>query len=240
VVRRPDAIAIVPARGGSKGVPGKNVREVGGKPLVSWSLEYGLAELGPDRVLLSSESLTILELGHRLHPGAILIGRPTYLATDEAPTDPVLLHALDFYERDHAAPRFVVLLQPTVPFRAPGMIGRCIDLMETGGFDSALTAVHARPHFVWHYDPETGTWRCNAEPLNARPRRQSLLPSQHRFIEDGAIYVTRTDVLRATRCRLGGRVVLVSHEVEGVDVDTEADLRRAEILLESQRKAEAP
>src|SRR5205085_8952040 len=126
LLTRPSYLGIVPARGGSKGIPRKNMVELGGKPLVQHSIEAGLGSSRLDLLLLSSEDREILELAMEL--GCAVVERPSALARDEAATIDVVIHALDHAEGDHGLrPDAVVLLQPTSPFRTAADIDGAID-----------------------------------------------------------------------------------------------------------------
>lgn len=221
-------LAVIPARGGSRGVVRKNLRLVVGKPLVLWSVEAALAALNVDEVIVSSDDPAILAAAAR--PGVTTLPRPAELATDTATTDSVLLHAI---ANAAQRPDLVVLLQPTVPVRAQGLVDACIGrLLETGA-DSLLTGNAA--HFVW--------WRENGNQERAadgaprwrsqcprRPRRQDMEARELMWNEDGSVYVTRTEMLEQTGQRLGGRME-VYETARTVDIDTEADLAVADAML---------
>jgi N-acylneuraminate cytidylyltransferase len=201
---------------------------------VGWSVLAGLEARLVDDVVVSSDDQEILEEAIRC--GARPLPRPAELATDEASTDAVLVHAMSVMGWHHD---LVVLLQPTVPVRAPGLVDGCIRrIVETGG-DSLLTAY--RLHFVWRRDYRT---RHNGEPASEaapwiqancrglRIPRQQFAESDYRFHEDGSVYVTRARLLAEQRVRLGGKVEIYEAE-RSVDIDTEADLCVASSLLTS-------
>lgn len=223
-------VAIIPARGGSKGVPRKNLRRIAGRSLVGWSVLHGLEAELVDDVVVSSDDQEILAEAVRC--GAKPLVRPDELATDEASTDSVLWHAMNMLGWKHD---LVVLLQPTVPVRAAGLVDSCIRRLVEVGADSLFTA--RALHFVWHR-------RCRANhagvlvpgPLKqencsgARIRRQEFNVADHRWQEDGSVFVSRAKLLADTRARLGGTIELFPSPPT-VDIDTEQDLRIAEALL---------
>ena len=226
-------LGLIPARGGSKGIPRKNVRDLGGRPLLAWTAEAALAARRLSRVVLSTDDPEIAEVGRRFGLEVPFL-RPAELARDETPTLPVVRHAL--VELEKAGGRFdaVCLLQPTSPFRRPEDIDGCIELLESAGLDAVVSVLPVppehNPHWVYFRGEDfllrlaTG----EAEPI---PRRQELPPAFHR---DGAVYVTRRDVLVEGDSlygrRLGGYVV----EMRSMNLDTPADWERAERLLEAR------
>lgn len=230
-------LAVIPARGGSKGVPRKNLRMVGGRPLIAWSIEAALEARLVDAVVVSSDDPEILEVAR--YCGAKTLERPAELATDEAATDPVLVHVVrDFrtwwwwYQR----PELAVLLQPTVPVRRAGLVDDCIrHLVETHA-DSLLTGYPL--HFCWWREDEYSTgagpdpvrWRSQCP---RRPRRQDMTSRELMWHEDGSVYVTRTELLMGTGARLGGRMEVFETE-KTVDIDDDRDLAVAEALLAYQ------
>src|SRR4051794_14646197 len=124
-------LVVIPARGGSKGIPGKNLRNLGGKPLVAWSIEQALAASAPLRVVISTDSEEIASVA-RDYGAEVPYLRPAELATDESPTEPTLLHALE-NTPDAADIAAVMLLQPTSPLRRSGSIDLALELFERTG-----------------------------------------------------------------------------------------------------------
>lgn len=237
-------LALIPARGGSKGVPRKNLRMLAGRPLIAWSIEAACAgcrqvPVAEVRVVVSTEDEEIALVAGQW--GAEVIMRPTELATDEAATDPVLVHAVGVLKAEGWRPDVVVLLQPTVPVREPGLVARCIEVLRSRWADCVLTVNVA--HFVWwretpayRYDngkpggsgrPETPAWRSQCP---RRPRRQDMEARELMWLEDGSVYVTRTELLEQTGARLGGHQEAVE-TARTVDIDTEEDFAVAEALM---------
>ncbi len=219
-------LALIPARGGSKGIRRKNLVPIAGKPLIVWTIEQALAVPGLD-VAVSTEDEEIAEVSRRA--GARIIERPAVLAQDTTPTEPVVLHALDMTEFSGASVEAVLLLQATSPVRRAGTLARAVSEMSRRGLDS-LVGVVEQPPFLWSLD-EDGLAHPAYDHLR-RPRRQDLTPTARRYRETGSLYVTKTEIYRRYGNRLGGRIGLfVMDEVEGVDIDTLSDLAHAERLL---------
>lgn len=223
-------LGIVPARGGSKGIPGKNVRLLGGKPLLAWTAEAALAARRLSRVVLTTDDEGIAEVGRACGLEVPFL-RPAELARDETPTLPVIRHAVAELER--AGERFdaVCLLQLTSPFRRPGDIDACIDLLQSAGLDAVVSVLPVppehNPHWVYFQDAE-GLLRLATGEERPIPRRQELPPAFHR---DGSVYVTRRGVLMEGNSlygrRLGGYLVTSRN----VNLDTPEDWERAERLV---------
>lgn len=141
------AAAVIPARGGSKGIPRKNLVPLFGKPLLLWTIEAAQASKILGAILVSTDDEEIAAVASRA--GAEVIERPAELATDEAPTDPVILHAIDHSRYD---PEYVVLLQPTSPLRPRRIVDNCLNEIRVRGALSLFTGCRSH-HFVWHRAP---------------------------------------------------------------------------------------
>ncbi len=227
-------LGLIPARGGSKGIPGKNVRLLGGRPLLAWTAEAALASRRLSRVVLSTDGEEIAEAGRRCGL-EVPFFRPAELARDDTPTLPVVRHAVAELER--AGDRFdaVCLLQPTSPFRSAGDIDGCIALLEERELDAVVSVLPVppehNPHWVYFQDGEDLLRLATGEEQPI-PRRQELPPAFHR---DGSVYVTRRDVVMAGSLygrRLGGYVM--PDAGRSVNLDTPADWERAERLILSE------
>ena len=140
-------IAIVLARGGSKGIPRKNVLDFCGKPLVAWSILQAQETPEIDKVYLSSDSAEILNVGKDY--GAILIDRPEEFATDEASSESAVKHALSTLENQ---PEIVVMLEPTAPLRMPGDLSNAINKFKEEKWDSGFSGAELEDFLIWKRD----------------------------------------------------------------------------------------
>ncbi|WP_394812970.1 cytidylyltransferase domain-containing protein [Streptomyces boetiae] len=217
-------LAVIPARGGSKGVPGKNLAPVGDAPLISRTVRACRAARLLTSVVVSTDDPGIATAAHAA--GAEVIERPDTLSGDTATSEAAVLHALDIYEQRHGVTVDVVLLvQCTSPFltreELDGVAAAVLD-----GADSALTAAPFHG-FVWRETPEAGGQGVNHDKAY-RPRRQDR-PQE--LLETGAAYAMRAAGFRAERHRFFGRTELVRTDPARVlEIDDPHDLARARAL----------
>ena len=226
IVPKAGTVAVIPARGGSKEIKGKNLVDFAGRPLVSWSIEAVASSGQQMRALVTTDSVEIAQVAQA--SGAEVVVRPVSLARDTSPTEPALLHALDFIEASDDD--VMVLLQPTSPIRLAGTLDAALELFHVSGCDSLVGVVEESP-FFW------------GGPLNdahakydiwKRPRRQDLAAENMRFRETGSIYICSVGGLRRHQNRLHGRVTLmVMDPLEGIDIDTQYDLQAARAVAET-------
>jgi N-acylneuraminate cytidylyltransferase len=204
-------LAVIPARGGSKGIPRKNIKMIAGKPLIAWSIEAVKKSHLVDRVVVSTEDDEIARVARRY--GAEVINRPVKLATDKATTLSVLQHVLT--QIPAAA---VVLLQPTSPIRSEGLIDQCVRKFQKTKVDNLGTG------FICKF-MEYGSYV---------QRRQDL---KGFFYDDGNVYVIKSDLIKSGKLHGKKRgTVLISRE-ENVEIDEEFDFWLAEQILLKRKRA---
>lgn len=220
------ALAVIPARGGSKGLPGKNILPIAGLPLIAWSIRQALEVPAIGRVVVSTDSDEIAAVA-RAHGAEVPFRRPAELAGDAAPTEPVLRHALDWYVGNGFAATSVVLLQPTSPLRLPGTLAAALARFEREAADSLL-GVCENHHFFWR---DRAAPKALYDHQN-RPRRQDIADADRWYRENGSIYVTAAEAFRTAGNRLCGRIAMhVMREEEGFEIDSRADFVVVEALL---------
>jgi CMP-N,N'-diacetyllegionaminic acid synthase len=219
-------LCVIPVRGGSKGIPGKNSKLIANKPLVTWTIEQALRARPAMDVLVSTDDDKLAQIA--LAAGAqVPFMRPIELAQDTTATEPVIQHAIDFQTQAGLRPDAVMLLQATSPVRFAGTIDRAIKQFQTEQLDS-LVGVVAQTPFLWQQNPEVFAHY----EVQARPRRQDLTPEQMFYRETGSLYITKTEVFEQNQNRIGGKTgIFIMDEAEGTDIDTETDLLIAEQLL---------
>ncbi|MEV5442372.1 acylneuraminate cytidylyltransferase [Streptomyces sp. NPDC052644] len=225
-------LAVIPARGGSKGVPGKNLAPVGGVPLVARAVRACRAARRVTHVAVSTDDPDIAAVA--AGAGAEVVHRPAALADDTATSEAALLHALDAHEARHGRPADVVLLvQCTSPFLTPGDVDGVAAEVLDGGADTALTAAPTHG-FLWrhtlpapHAAPAPHAEGVNHDKAH-RPRRQERTPE---YLETGAAYAMDAVGLRAHGHRFFGRTTLVPTDPARVlEIDDPHDLARARAL----------
>ena len=222
----PRVVAVIPARGGSKGVPGKNLRRVGGRSLVERAVDACRSARLVDAVYVSTDDPDIARAATAA--GALVIDRPVDLAGDTASSESALLHALDHLDSTGGSPEVLVFVQCTSPFIAADDLDRGIRLVTEGPADSAFSGV-ATYEFLWRRAVDAGVDGQNHDP-RVRPRRQDRAPD---FRETGAFYVMAVDGFRAARHRFFGRTEVVEvSELTAVDIDHEHDVMLATALAE--------
>ncbi|MCX2969286.1 MULTISPECIES: acylneuraminate cytidylyltransferase [Streptomyces] len=226
----PTVLAVIPARGGSKGVPAKNLAPVGGVPLVARAVRACLAADHVTDVVVSTDDAAIADAAREA--GALAVERPAEIAGDTATSEAAVLHAMDAFEAQHGRPVEVVLLvQCTSPFVDHADVAGVAAAVLRGGADSALTVAPFHG-FVWREDAGAGGAGTGGTGVNHdkahRPRRQDR-PQDH--LETGAAYAMRADGFRAAGHRFFGRTDLVRTDPARVlEVDDPHDLARARAL----------
>jgi len=203
-------LGLIPARGGSKGVPRKNIREIYGKPLIVWTIKRALEARKIDRVVVSTDSEEIAAIAQEA--GAEILMRPAELATDFASTQDVMEHALRCYPAET-----IVLLQPTSPYRSIGLIDKCIEKFVSEDVDSLATG------FICDYK-EYGK--------NTLPRQQI----KGFFYDDGNVYVIRAKNVLAGD-RYGKKIgYYYTDRFENAEIDDMFDFWLLEKILEQKDK----
>lgn len=224
-------LGLIPARGGSKGVPRKNARFLCGKPLLQYTAEAALAARHLARVILSTDDFEIAEIGSKCGLEVPFL-RPSELAQDETPMLPVVQHALRWMQLWGESFDALCLLQPTNPARRPEDIDACIELLAASGADAVVTVIPVptehNPHWVYFQD-RAGTLRLATGESQPITRRQDLPPAFHR---EGSVYVTCRDVILEGNSLYGNRLVgYALDQTRCVNIDVAEDWTRAEALL---------
>ena len=222
-------LALITARGGSKRLPQKNIRPLGGRPLIVWSIEVakGIPEICD--ILVSTDDNAIAEVARSA--GAFVPWlRPAELATDSASSVDACVHALDSYERDHGKVDGLLLLQPTSPFRSRETVLRGIEIFRGHQYRPVLGVSPAGAHPMWCFRLEGETMRPFIEGAGLHLRSQDLPPA---YVINGALYLIAPDDLRQRRCFYDVDVLPLKIEQpeESIDIDTEWDWKMAESVL---------
>ena len=219
--------AIIPARGGSKGIPLKNLQPIAGKPLLVHSIEAATQAPGVDRVFVSTDHNLIGDLA--TEHGAEVVVRPADISGDTASSESALTHTLDHLAASEGyQPDLVVFLQATSPLRAPHDVQAAVDRLVAEDADSLFSACLAS-HFVWQRTAEL-VRPLNYDPVH-RPRRQDIV--EETLIENGSIYVFKPWVLRELGSRLGGKIAVhIMPQTDSFEIDEPGDLETLECLAQ--------
>ena len=229
-------LAIIPARGGSKGVPGKNIKMLGGKPLIAYTIQAAQqAKLLTD-IILSTDSDEIIQVA-KTYGLNVPFKRPASLATDESPTILTVLHALEYFSAKGIAFDAVCLLQVTNPFRTSEFIDQAIEKFKNLKADSLISVLKVphefNPHWVFE-ENAAGNLKISTGVSEIISRRQELPTAYYR---DGSIYITKTEVLLNQQSLYGKSIAYI--EADGtrhVNIDTMEDWAKAEKILKNIQK----
>ena len=222
--------ACIFARGGSKGLPGKNIRDFAGKPLIGWAIEQAMALSTVDEVLISTDSVEIAEIA-RKHGASVPFIRPIELAMDDSPEWMAWRHMLNFlFERDGKLPNAMLSVPTTAPLRSVSDIQRCIDVFELGITDAVVTVTdpHRSPYFNMVKLDARGFADIVMKDSSVINRRQD---SPSVFDMTTAAYVVDAEFIMEHNGIFEGRVKAVHLPLErAIDIDTLLDFEIAEFL----------
>ena len=223
-------MAVIPARAGSKAVPGKNLRLLAGRPLVAWPIGVAQAVQEIDRIIVSTDGHDIAAAARQY--GAEVIERPAHLATDDAMVADVLRHVIKELRASGETAKYLVLLEPTAPYRLPEDILSCLRTLHDQEFDSIATFAEAQLNPLRAWRIENGlpvTFIDGAEPW--KPRQQ--LPQAYQLT--GSVYAFVIDRLppNTTSLLFGHHGAVVLDPSRLLDLDTEFDFVIANAILES-------
>jgi len=213
-----EIFAFIPARGGSKGIPHKNIKPFAGKPLIVHTIENALNTPQVDKVYVSTEDAQITSVAKQA--GAKTVIRPTEISGDTASTESAIHHFLDTLRADDIFPDIIVLMQATSPYRPEDALAKAIDHFILNRLDSLLTLTPTH-HFFWTIENDLAL--PDYDYLN-RPRRQDMNPRDIRYTENGSFYIfTRQSFLKSGN-RLGGKIgYFLLPEKYSFQIDTELD-----------------
>jgi CMP-N,N'-diacetyllegionaminic acid synthase len=228
-------LGLIPARGGSKGVPRKNIQLLAGKPLIQYTIEAALSSSSLSRIIVSTEDGEIAKVS--LSYGAeVPFIRPADLAMDTTPTLPVIQHAVQWLEDHGDHFDAVCLLQPTSPFRKSETIDACIKSLETSNADAVITMLRVpaqyNPHWVY-LQGEDGYLYISTGDKEPIPRRQNLPLAYHR---EGSVYIAKRDVIMNFNSLYGEKVIgYFLEDSLTVNIDSVSDWAKAEQIINEMK-----
>lgn len=217
-------VAIIPARGGSKQIPNKNIVDFCGKPLIAWTILQCLNSKFISDVWVTSDSKKILNISEKY--GAKTIQRPSNISGDFASSESAWSHAVELIKESYDID-FVFAPQVTSPIRETSDIDYAIEEMINSNADSLLSVVEIEDFFIWAHDEWGNPNSVNYDFRNRKPRQKI----KKKYLENGSFYIFRPDLLK-DRNRLGGKVIL--HKMEKYkmfQIDNEEDLKLSEVIM---------
>jgi len=229
-------LGLIPARGGSKGVPGKNNKLLNGTPLIGYTIASALASRHISEVVVSTDSEELAQISKELGASVPFI-RPATLATDSSPTLDTVIHAIEQLAATGLHFDAVCLLQPTVPFRQAEEIDAAIGKFKKSGADSLISVreIPAKFNPHWAFEPTEGQdfLTIATGETNIVARRQELPKSYYR---DGSIYLTNTEIITEKRSLYGQRIAYhENNSTPPINIDTAEDWLKAEEYLNHER-----
>lgn len=213
-------LGVIPARGGSKGVPGKNILEFGGKPLIAYAIETGKQSKLISELVVNTEDEEIRRVAQ--HYNCRVIKRPEELATDSSKVADSVLATLQEFEAENTFFDAVLLLQPTAPLRTGKDVDNAIEILESDDTDAVISMVKVGDyHPARMYRIESGKAKCEM-PAFEGTRRQDL---PERYIRNGCIYLVKTEILKMEKTFIPkSKSVYLMNAEWAVNIDTEMDV----------------
>ncbi|MDY0129034.1 MAG: acylneuraminate cytidylyltransferase family protein [Methanosarcina vacuolata] len=232
ITPKPKIIAIIPARGGSKGVPQKNIRNLAEKPLIAYSIEAGTASKYIDMVAVSTEDQEITTISEKY--GAEVVKRPDSLAQDDSPTIDAVFHVIESLNIQNEKLTIVVLLQPTSPLRNSQDIDSAIKLFLINDCDSVISVSEYQHSPYWAYKIDDKYLKPLFDNNYLKMRRQDLPKS---YMPNGAIYISTVGFLQECKSFNSSRTLpYMMPAIRSVDIDTEFDFILAESIITMSNK----
>jgi CMP-N,N'-diacetyllegionaminic acid synthase len=227
-------LALITARGGSKRLPNKNIKKLGGKPLIVWSID-GVSGAGDVcDILVSTDDIKIKEVSE--HYGASVPWlRPDELATDTSNSVDVALHALNWYEQHNEKVDGLMLLQPTSPFRTRETIKKGIKLFRENSRQSIIAVTQTHDHPKWTFKIKSGVLTPYLEEHGLKIRSQDLDPA---YVVNGSLYIISPKNLRKNKLFYCENTIplVIKSDIEALDIDTLDDWQYAEFYLSKKYK----
>ena len=217
--------AIILARGGSKGIPNKNILEFLGKPLVAWSVIQAKLTKEIDDVYISSDSDDILNIAEWY--GAVKIKRPDEISGDTAKSEEAILHALDIIGDDH---KCIIMLEPTAPLRKPDDLSDAIRLFVDNKWDSAFSSAELQDFLIWKKDKDDKLIGVNYNYKIQEPRQLRDME----YVENGAIYIFKPEIMINNSNRFGGDIGMIPNKFwQSFEIDEKDDWEFVELIFKN-------
>lgn len=225
-------LAIIPARGGSQGVPRKNIKILAGRPLIAYTINAALESKHHPRVVVSTDDERIAEIAREI--GAeVPFMRPSHLAQNDTPMLPVLQHTIEHLKKDGYNPDIIAVLQPTSPLRTSEHIDQAISILVSTGADSVVSLCEAEHSPYWMKKIDRAGRVTPFLDIEKEYNRRQELPKVYRL--NGAIFITHPNIIMNEGRLLGDDTRAYIMELEdSIDIDTEFDFRVAELIIKER------
>ena len=227
-LNKKDILVVIPARSGSKGIPGKNIKKLHGKPLINYTIEAAKEIFENSQVIVSTDDKEIAEIAAS-HGANIPFLRPKELAQDDSSTRDVILHLVDYFERKKSMPSVIVLLQVTSPIRNSKHLNEALDLFFHKDCDMVVSVTESKtsPYFNLYEENKEGYLQKSKD--GAFTRRQDVPPV---YEYNGAIYIFKTKSIVESEMKDFEKITkYVMSKNDSVDIDDEVDWKIAEYIL---------
>lgn len=223
---KPKILALIPARGGSKGIQKKNIKLLFGKPLIAWTIDQAKKSEYLNKIIVTTEDEEIGEISRSW--GADIIKRPKELAKDESPTIDAIFHALEVLKSENYNPDIIILLQPTSPLRTTKDIDNAMELFLNTNCESVVSVCELKHSPYWCFEIEKGYLKSLFGDEYLRRRRQDL---ENVYMPNGAMYISTPENLRKYKSFYCPRTIpYIMPPERGIDIDNEVDFMLAELL----------
>lgn len=220
-------IAIIPARGGSKSLPRKNIKILAGKPLIAWTIKQALKCKCLDRIIVSTENGEIVKIAKKYNTE--VFKRPKYLATDGAELTDVVFHILGTLRKENYKPDIIILLQPTSPLRATNDINNALKLFLRNKCESIISVCNLQHSHFWSFKIKNKYLKPFLGWKYLKERRQKLLEI---YIPNGAIFITTPKALNKYKSFYSNKILPYIMPLErSIDIDNKIDFKIAELLI---------
>lgn len=222
-------VALIPARGGSKSVLGKNIKVINGKPLIAWSIRQALAAESIGEVYVSTDCEDIKRIAEK-YGAKVPFMRPVEISGDKATTESAVMHFIDWSQQNLIEISHLILMQATSPFRYEGQIDKAMKQFIQQKADSMLTVTKTH-RFIWK---NTSNPEVSYDVFN-RPRRQDIKAEDEIYFENGSFYITKLDIYQKYENRLGGKIGMFEMNLEeSFEIDDALDFTLVEFMMKKK------
>ena len=216
-------LAIIPARGGSKGIPNKNIKLFNGKPLIQWTIESALKSKSIDQVVVSTDSSKILNLSDKL--GADTILRPKNISGDKSTTESAVKHCIKKFKNNYET---IILLSPTSPLRKNKDIDNAIRFFKLKKIDSCFSGSKLTDFLIWNYDKTLKKFKSINYDYKNRGSRQNRKPG---YVENGSIYIFKKNMIINNNNRIGNKMdIFIMNFWQSFEIDEKEDWKLLETI----------